>query len=447
MKTLFRLSLLLSLCFVFIIPNVYCAELETAIPEEAGMSSERLSRIDNLLQGIVDKKTAKGAVAAVARHGKLVYLKAFGDMDEGKPMQKNTIFRICSQTKLVTSVAVMMLYEKGLFNLNEPISKYIPEFKDTKVLIEDSSAPEGYKLVPPKREITIRDLLAHTSGISYAFWGRPFIAEWYLNAGVVDILYSPSGTIADNIKKLATCPLLFHPGERLEYGHNTDVLGYFVEIVSGMRLDKFFKERIFDPLGMNDTHFFLPSEKVSRLAAVYEPDGKGGLHKIEKKVARPSILNPEIKTDIFDPSYPYKGPRTYFSGGGGLCSTALDYMRFCQMILNKGELDGVRLLSPLTVELMTRNHAGNVDTFLLDFIAGKGWQIAMGGAVLVDRDQVGHIIPNGTFCWGGYFSTNFDIDFQNNMIYMLNTQRKSRTDPVEEFNKLRVLSHAAIIED
>lgn len=213
MKTTSRVISPLFLCLLLSISNAFSQGLESTKPEDVGMSSVRLSRIDKLLKAIVDKNTAKGAVAAVARHGKLVYLKATGDMDEGKPMQEDTIFRICSQTKLVTSVAVMILYEEGQFNLNEPISKYIPEFKDTMVLIEDSSASKGYNLVPPKREITIRDLLAHTSGISYAFWGRPYIAEWYLNAGVSDGLSETDGTIADNIKKLAKCPLLFHPGE------------------------------------------------------------------------------------------------------------------------------------------------------------------------------------------------------------------------------------------
>jgi CubicO group peptidase (beta-lactamase class C family) len=290
------------------------AGLQLTRPEDVGISSLRLARIDNLLQGMVDGKTSKGAVAAVARHGKLVYLKAFGEQDDGKPMREDTIFRICSQTKLVTSVAVMMLYEEGLFTLNEPIAKYIPEFKDTPVLIADSLAMKGYRLVPPKRGITIRDLLAHTSGISYAFWGRPFIAEWYLKAGVSDGLSETPGSIADNIRKLAQCPLLFHPGDAYEYGLNTDVLGYFVEVVSGMTLAQFFQERILNPLGMQDTHFFLPEAKISRLAAVYESDGRGGLRKLVSKVTGPGLANPEVKSNVFDPFYPYRGSRTCFSG-------------------------------------------------------------------------------------------------------------------------------------
>jgi len=444
MKTTSRVISLLFLCLLLSISNAFSQGLESTKPEDVGMSSVRLSRIDRLLKAIVDKNTAKGAVAAVARHGKLVYLKATGDMDEGKPMQEDTIFRICSQTKLVTSVAVMILYEEGQFNLNEPISKYIPEFKDTMVLIEDSSASKGYNLVPPKREITIRDLLAHTSGISYAFWGRPYIAEWYLNAGVSDGLSETEGTIADNIKKLAKCPLLFHPGEGYEYGLNIDVLGYFVEIVSRMPLDKFFRERIFELLGMKDSYFFLPEDKISRLAAIYAYDENGGLSKLRKKITGPGFLNPKINSNVFDPTYPYKGPRTCFFGGAGLSSTALDYMRLCQMILNKGELNGVRLLSPLTVELMTRNHAGDHNIWL----AGKGWQVGFGGVTLDDRDQAGHIIPNGTFNWGGYYATSFDIDFKNDMIYMLFTQRTpNQTYQTEEFGKLRVLAHVAIIEE
>lgn len=434
-----------SLLYIFLsVLNVFSGELDRSKPEDVGMSSDRLSRIDIMLKNIADKNTAKGAVAAVTRHGRLVYLKAIGEMDEEKPMQEDTIFRICSQTKLVTSVAVMMLYEEGRFNLNEPISKYIPEFKDTMVLIEDSTAIDGYKLVHPNREITIRDLLAHTSGISYAFWGRPFISEWYLKAGVSDGLYATPGTISDNIKKLAQCPLLFHPGDRYEYGLNIDVLGYFVEIISGMPLDQFFQKRIFEPLGMQDTFFFLPENKISRLAAVYGYDEHGGLRKIHGKIVGPGFLNSKINSNIYDPTYPYQGPRTCFFGGAGLSSTAYDYMLLCQMLLNGGKLNGARLLSRLTVELMTRNHAG--DKYI--WLTGEGWRVGLGGTTLYDRDQRGYIMPNGTFHWAGYFATDFDIDFENDMTYVLFSQRTpDQNYQAEEFDILRVLTHAAIITE
>ena len=422
----------------------YQETLELSTPESVGMSSGRIGQINNLLLSIVDNNTAKGAVAAVARHGNLVYMNAVGEMDEGRPMQENTIFRICSQTKLVTSIAAMILFEEGLFTLNEPISKYIPEFKDTKVLIPDSSEEQGYRLVPPNREITIHDLLAHTSGISYAFFGRPFIAEWYLKEGVSDFLSETEGTIADNIKKLARCPLLFHPGEDYEYGLNTDVLGYFVEIVSGMPLDRFFRERIFEPLGMNDTYFFLPEDKVSRLAAIYEYDENGYLIKLVTKKIGPSFNDTTINTNIYDPTYPYQGPRSCFSGGAGLSSTAMDYIRLCQMMLNKGTFNGIRLLSPNTVEYMMRDHAGVPGTEAL----GKGIHMGFGGSTVYNPDLSGSILPAGTFGWGGYYATSFDIDFRNDMIYVLFTQRSPYGNfHGQEFEKLRAIVHAAVIEE
>jgi CubicO group peptidase (beta-lactamase class C family) len=418
--------------------------LEPVTPETVGISADRLIHIDNLLENIVEQKNAKGVVAAIARKGKLVYMNAVGDMDEGKPMEENTIFRICSQTKLVTSIAVMMLFEEGHFTLNESISNYIPEFSDTKVLIEDSTSAKGYHLVPPKREITLRDLLAHTSGISYAFWGRPYIAEWYINAGVSDGLSETDGTIADNIKRLAACPLLFHPGEGYEYGLNIDVLGYFVEIVSGVPLDQFFRERIFEPLGMKDTYFFLPEEKVSRLAAVYDYDSTGNLVRLDSRKTGPGFGNNTVNTNVYDATYPYKGARSCFFGGAGLSSTAMDYMRLCQMILNKGTFNNVRLLSPHAVDYMMRNHAG---TYGGDSL-GEGFHVAFGGSVVDDPDPSGTFLPAGTFGWGGYYATSFDIDFKNKMIYILFTQRSPYQNfHGQEFAKFRVLAHAAIIEE
>jgi CubicO group peptidase (beta-lactamase class C family) len=338
----------------------------------------------------------------------------------------------------------MMLFEEGLFTLNEPVSRYIPEFRKTMVLIEDSTYNKGYRLVPPRREITIRDLLSHTSGISYAFSGRPFIAEWYIKEGVSDCLSETEGTIADNIKKLAKCPLLFHPGEGYEYGLNTDVLGYLVEIVSGIPLDSFFLERIFEPIGMKDTYFFLPEDKVSRLVAIYDYDKDGNLIKLEDRVEGPAFDNPSVNTNIYDPTYPYQGPRSCFSGGAGLSSTAMDYMRLCQMILNGGFLDGVRLLGPNTVEFMMRNHAGAHGTNAL----GQGIHMGFGGSTVNNPDPSGSILPVGTFAWGGYYATSFDIDFKNDMIYVFFTQRSPYGSfHGQEFAKLRVMVHAAIIEE
>jgi CubicO group peptidase (beta-lactamase class C family) len=409
------------------------------------MSSAHLQKIDRVLQKMIDDGETKGVLAAVARKGKFVYLKAFGEMDEGKPMEVDTIFRICSQSKLVTNVGLMMLFEEGLFRLNDPISKYIPEFKETKVLVEDKSVSEGYKLVPPKREITIRDLITHTSGLTYAFWGRPIIAEWYVKEGVSDGLVTTGGTMADNIKKLAKCPLLFHPGEAYEYGLNTDVLGYLIEILSGMSLDKFFEERIFKPLGMVDTYFYLPEEKVSRLAAIYESDGNGGVRKIEDRVYKgPSIFSPELKTNVYDALYPYAGPKTFFSGGAGLSSTIIDYIRFCQMLVNKGELDGIRVLSPFTVDFMLNTNL-IIDNDIDQWLVRQGWYTTMGGITLENPGVGGYFAAPGSFSWGGYYRTDYEFDVENELVFILFTQRVVYMDQSEEFDLLRIISHGAIL--
>lgn len=423
----------------FLGPSVYAKDLTTAEPEEVGMCSERLSRIGNMLQTSIDKQRIKGVVALVARHNKVVYFEAFGDMDEGKRMQKDAIFRICSMTKPITAVAVMMLWEKGLFLLSDPISRYIPEFKDTKVLVKDNS-DKGYKLVPPKREITIRDLLAHTSGITYGFWGQPYLAQIYLDNGVPGGGSIAEGTIAEGVKKLAKCPLLFHPGEGWEYGLNNDVLGYFVEVMSGITFDKFLEEEIFRPLKMKDTFFFLPEEKVSRLAAVYEPTPEGNISKLTEKRVRPAFLS-KTESLIYDPFYSYKGPKTYFSGGGGLNSTASDYMRFCQMMLNGGELDGVRLLSPTTVDLMTRNHIGEHNMWWV----GNGIKYGLGFGVVQDRDATGSILPNGTFFWGGFYFTRFYIDPKHDLVAMYFIQMHPYLQLEDIGMKFYVLTQQAIV--
>ena len=415
-----------------------------AIPEEVGMSSAHLQQIDHILQGMLDAKQTKGVVAAVARKGKFVYLKALGERDEGKPMEVNTIFRICSQSKLVTGVALMMLYEEGKFRFSDPISQYIPEFKDVKVLEEDTSAPDGYKLVPAKREITIHDLASHTSGLTYIFAGNyPKVVECYLNEGASDGLSVTEGTIEDNVKKLAKCPLAFHPGERFEYGLSMDVIGYLIEILSGMPLDQFFAQRIFEPLKMVDTYFYLPDEKVERLAAIYEPDGDGGVRRIEDRTYyEPSLATPELKANIYDGLYPYQGPKTYFSGGAGLSATISDYTRLCQMLINKGTLDGVRVLSPFTADYMLNTKLTDQPSWV-----GDGWFVSLGGKTLADPGGELTFAAPGTFNWGGYYRTDFEFDVENELVYMLFTQRIITMDQSEEFTKLRIISHGAIIDE
>jgi CubicO group peptidase (beta-lactamase class C family) len=375
----------------------------TASPEDVGLSSERLERIANTVQRTIDDGRIAGAVTLVARHGKIAYFKAFGmaDRDAKKPMRADSIFRICSMTKPLTSVAVMMLYEEGRFMLNEPVSDFIPEFKDMKVLDppypQDKTSPPG-ALVDAKRPITIRHLLTHTSGLTY---GGDRLGKKYREAGIGTGLLQKEGTIGDGVKKLASLPLLFQPGDAWEYSLSDDVLGYLVEVVSGMPLDKFFQERIFKPLRMTDTCFFLPDEKLSRLATAYAYYPEKGLQPIlEKQVVKEG-------ESAYSADYPYRGPRTYFSGGGGLCATAEDYYRFCQMMLNRGEFNGVRLLSRKSVELITQNH---VQGKLEDMGYGLGFGVNNEARHLTELGSI------GSFYWGGFYYTAFVIDPKEDMI-------------------------------
>ncbi len=375
-----------------------------ASPKDVGLSSERLERIANTVERSINDGRIAGAVTLVARHGKIAYFKAFGmaDREAKKPMRTDNIFRICSMSKPITSVAVMMLYEEGRFTLNEPVSDFIPEFKDMKVLDppvpQDKTSPPG-ALVNAKRPITIFHLLTHTAGLTYPWNAR--LGKTYRDAGIGTGLLQQEGSTGDSVKKLASLPLLFQPGDAWEYGLSDDVLGYLVEKVSGMPLDRFYEERIFKPLGMSDSYFFLPDAKVSRLAAAYTYYPEKGLQLFPEKVV---IREGE---SAYSSDYPYRGPRTYFSGGGGLCSTAEDYYRFCQMMLNKGELNGVRLLSRKSVELMTQDH---VQGKLENMGYGLGFGVNSDARYLTELGSI------DAYYWGGFFYTAFVIDPKEDMI-------------------------------
>lgn len=285
--------------------------LTEGIPEETGMSTERLNKIDGLIQEYIDNEIIPGAVGLVARDGKIVYHKAFGmrDIEENDKMEKDDIFRIASMTKALTSVAVMILYEDGEFLLDDPVSKYIPEFKDPEILTktyEDGT----YESKPAKHEITIRHLLTHTSGICYGAF-TPELTSIYKKAGVPDAFVLENFILGDKIKVLAGLPLLHEPGSKFTYGLNMDVLGYLVEVLSGVSFDEFVEENIFSPIGMEDTYFYLPEEDFSRLVTVYA-ENKDGISPSESEMFQ----------------YPVKGAKSYFGGGYGLCSTAHDYAKF-----------------------------------------------------------------------------------------------------------------------
>ena len=366
--------------------------LSSAQPEQVGMSAERLARIDMMCEEAVNEGDVPGIVALVARNGKIVYYKAFGkaDNESGREMKKDDIFRIASQSKAITSTAVMMLWEEGKFRLDDPISKYIPEFKNPVVLSGFTYADTSYSSIPAKREITIRDLLSHKSGIGYGVIdGDERMRMIYKKAGITDLFTTEAITIKESVLKLVKLPLHHNPGEGFTYSEGLDVLGYFIEVVSGLPFDKFLRERLFDPLGMNDTWFYLPQEKASRLVPVQ--------HLVDGKWERYPVT-------FYDTDYPVKGAKTFFSGGAGLSSSAKDYATFLQMYVNGGELNGVRILSRTTIKTILSDQTGDLmgssDTY---------YGLAFGG-VDVGGVAKGGLGSEGTFDWGGYFNTQYFAD-------------------------------------
>lgn len=372
-----------------------------------GLSEERLAMIDAMITAAIENNQVPGAVALVARNGVIAYHKAFGmaESGTGRELQRDDIFRIASQTKAITATAVMMLWEEGKFRLDDPISLYIPEFKDPRVLETFNPADSGFTAIPANSEITIRHLLTHTSGIGYGVIdGDERIRKIYQKAGIVDLFTTGPVTIGENVRKLATLPLHHHPGEKYTYSEGLDVLGYFIEIISGMPLDRFFRTRIFDPLGMDDTWFYLPEDKHHRLVEVQTlRDGEWARY------------DPSIG---YDPDYPIKGAGTFFSGGAGLSSTARDYATFLQMYLNQGELNGKRLLSRTTVQLVMANHIGDLRVH-----PGEYYGLVF-GVFNEEGAAIGGQGSAGTFEWGGYFNTQYFADPEEQIIGIIMKQTR-----------------------
>ncbi|MFV8325263.1 serine hydrolase domain-containing protein [Flavobacterium sp. ZS1P14] len=369
----------------------------------AGMSEERLGRIDTMCKEALEGSDIPGIVALVVRNGKIVYYKAFGkaDNESGRVLKRDDIFRIASQTKAITATGVMMLWEEGKFKLDDPISKYIPEFKDAQVL--DTVYKNGtYHTMPAKKPITIRHLLTHTSGIGYgAIDEDERFQKIYKQAGITDLFTTATISIEESVKKLAKLPLHHSPGEKFTYGEGLDVLGYFIEIVSGMPLDDFFKTRIFNPLGMNDTGFYLPESKSERLVTIQKKENGAWI---------------KFPTTFYDPDYPIKGAKRFFSGGAGLSSTAKDYAAFLQMYLNNGELNGIRILSRTTIQFMMSNQIG-------DLRGDSGAYYGLAFGVLDGKGQtIGGKGSIGTFNWAGYFNTQYFADPKEKIIGILMKQ-------------------------
>ena len=379
-------------------------DLPAAKPESVGLSADRLERIATAVEHDIDDKRIAGAVTLVVRHGKVAWFKAQGmsDREAAKAMPADAMFRICSMTKPITSVAVMMLYEEGKFLLDDPVSKYLPEFKNPRVLVKPASG--ATYTIPATKEITIRDLLRHTSGITYQ-WNDD-LGPTYEKADVASGLLQFDGTIADNVRHLAALPLLFNPGDRFEYSLGVDVLGRLVEVVSGKPLDEFFRTRIFEPLGMKDTYFFPPDNKLDRMATAYTYYPDKGLNRFPDTPIREGSF-------VYSADYPSRGPKKLFSGGAGLISTAMDYARFCQMMLDDGKVGNMRLLSRKSVELMTHDQLGKI-------AADMGFGLGFGvDGVKAPLSELGSV---GSWEWGGFFYTGFSIDPKEQMIVIFMAQ-------------------------
>ncbi len=397
-----RLAASLLLCFPLTFPLIVPlagATLPKAAPEEVGISAQRLQRVNALMKRYIDQGEIAGAVTLVARKGRLAHLEAQGvmDLDTKQPMKTGSIFRLASMTKPITSLAVMMLHEEGRFLLNDPVSKFLPEFKNMQVAVANAPherAAVGFRTIPAEREITIRHLLTHTAGLASGS-GGPTLE---ISKGLAK-LRNPENTMAEYVTALAKLPLNFQPGTAWEYGPATDVLGRLVEVISGQSLDQFFRERIFTPLGMNDTHFYLPEAQLTRLTAAYE-----------KKDGRLSKLTAMgVAT---------RGGKFYM-GAGGLAGTAEDYLRFCQMLLNGGVLDGRRLVSRKTIELMTANHIGRIPMWQETL---QGYRFGLGFRVREHTGEAALLGSHGSYGWGGAYGTFFWIDPKEQMIGIMMIQ-------------------------
>jgi CubicO group peptidase (beta-lactamase class C family) len=370
--------------------------------KKAGFSVERLQRLDAAIEGDIARQQLAGGIMYVARDGRVVQFKTYGkqDIENNVPMQQDAIFRIASMSKAITTVAVMMLYEEGHFLLNDPVSKFLPAFKDSMVAIPaaGSLVNSAFTTEKARRPISIRDLLRHTAGLTY---GNGPAAEAYKQAGFTHwYMLGRNETIAQVVDRIAALPLNAHPGEVWQYGYATDVLGRLVEVVSGKPLDQFIQERITGPLAMPDTSFFLSPEKANRLVNLYGMEN--GKLSLKETAATSEFIH---------------GPRKLLSGGAGLLSTAPDYARFLQMLLNGGELDGVRVLSPKTVELMHANHVG-------DKFREQADGFGLGFWVNVNQGNVGEVGSEGAYGWGSAYFPEYVVDPKERLVILFMTQHR-----------------------
>jgi CubicO group peptidase (beta-lactamase class C family) len=399
-------------------------ELPLGIPEDFGMSSQRLEAITDLLQGYTDDGLLPGAVVSIIRNGHVVHesVVGFRDRERGEALAADDIFRIASQTKAIVSVGVLMLQERGHLLISDPLGKYLPEYAETTVAL---ASDEGYEVVAAEQPITIRHLLTHTAGIGYGWgvaaaeWDEADIQGWYFG--------HREEPIRETVRQMAALPMDAHPGTEYVYGYSTDILGALIEVVSGQQLDAFMQNNLFDPLHMHDTHFYLPEEKRDRLAVVYSLSESG----LERS---PDDSDMAAQGGYVD------GPRASFSGGAGLLSTARDYGRFMQMMLNEGELNGMRVLSPSSVRLMTANHLDQVE-----YPWARGAGFGLGFMVLEDVGAFGAPGSPGEYGWGGAYHSTYWADPEEDLVVIYFTQVIPATG-LDDHGKLRAMVHGSILE-
>ena len=396
-------------------------DLGASDPEAIGLSSDRLKVIDQVLQKYIDKKEVPGAVALIARKGEVGYLKSFGmrDIENNQPMTNDAIFRIASMTKAITTLGVMILYEQGLFKLDDPISNYIPEFRNMKTINGDIV----------NQEITFRHLLTHTSGLSNAFLGPQETYDLYFQNGIYGGFGKTQGTIGETVKRLASLPLINQPGEKFQYGMSADVLGYLIEIISGETLNEYFRQKIFEPLDMLDTYFFLPTNKEDRLAVMYGYD-ENQLKRISGE-AKSGFLN-------YSDYATYATNPNYFSGGGGLLSTASDYFNLLSMLMNEGKYKSKQIISRKSIELMTSNQTGDL------YYWGKGEVFGFGFAISKGPSETGNLESEGTYKWLGLFNTHFWVDPEEQIIGILLTQIQPNISDID--SKFKTLVYQSIVD-
>lgn len=410
----------------FLAGSVFAAPFSDGSPVRNGFIPERLDRIATAVNEVVEQGKIPGAVAIIARNGRVTYHESFGyaDIVSKKPMTNDAIFRIASMSKAITSVGVMILYERGKFQLNDPVAKYLPEFANPQVISETDADGNITATVPAQKPIRIVDLLSHSSGISYSFVGSK-LSKSYIEAGIIDGPTSLDYKLSEQMALLAQQPLLFEPGSAFTYGLSTDVLGYLIEVVSGKTLAQFIADEITGPLKMRDTAFYLSAEQADRLVTIYTEVPDKGLVAAKET---------ELPITVGSADFPVEGAHSYYSGGAGLSSTAYDYARFIQMLLNNGELEGVRVLSRKSVELM---HTPRID-WDGDGVADFG----LGFQVLGDIGKEGELGSRGIFSWGGAFYTSYWIDPVENLVAVFMSQGRPMNTDID--NRFRTLVYQSL---